>query len=56
MEHNCWVNAKQTQKNEVYLHEDHMYDDAMYNKMISRALRIRDFNFMKEFLDKALEE
>ena len=51
MKPNCWVNAKHTHKKEFYLdNEDHMYDDALYDEMISRALRMRDFNFMKVFL------
>ena len=55
MKHDCWGDAKLTHENEVYLHDkNHMYDNAMYDKMISRTLKMKDFNFMKEFLIRLL--
>ena len=40
MKHDCWGNAKLTNENEVYLHdENYMYHDAMYDEIISRSLK-----------------
>ena len=55
MKHDYWGNAKLTHENKLYLHdENYIYDNAMYDEIISRALKIKDFNFMKEFLIKLL--
>ena len=55
MKHDCWGNARLTHENEVYLHgENYMYDDALHDEIISRTLKIKDFNFMKEFMRRLL--
>ena len=51
MKHDCWSNAKLSHENETYLHDkNYMYEDEMFDEVISRVLRMRDFNFLKEYM------
>ena len=51
MKHDCWSNAKLSHENETYLHDkNYMYEDEMFDKVITRVLRMKDLIFFIEFM------
>ena len=56
MKHDCWSKAKLSHQNEVYLHyENYTYEDEMFDEVITRVLRMKDSNFLKEFMLRMLQ-
>ena len=42
MKQDCWSNAKLSHENETYLHDkNYMYEDEMFDEVITRVLRMR---------------
>ena len=51
MKHDCWSKAKLSHENKVFLHDENdMYEDEMFDEIITRVLRMKDLNFLKEFV------